>query len=122
MNEAAKLAGRHILVIEDDFLVAQALCDQMREAGAAVLGPVGWLAEALSFMDCHAGQFDGAVVDINLHGEKSYAVADWLVQHNVPFVFATGYGEDAIEKPYLEYPRCAKPFSEDSLISALAVR
>jgi CheY-like chemotaxis protein len=71
LNGGATIADRRILVIEDDYLVAQALCEQLLEAGASVLGPVGWVAEALSFIDQHAGQFDAVVVDVDLHGEKS---------------------------------------------------
>ncbi len=44
-----------------------------------------------------------------------------LATHNVPVVFVTGYGEDAIDERYLHYPRCVKPFSEAALIAALAV-
>lgn len=87
-----------------------------------MLGPVGRVAQAMTFIDQHKGQFDGAVVDVDLHGEKSYEVADALAMQHVPSVLATGYGEDAIDERYLHYPRCAKPFSEASLIAALAVR
>ncbi|PRX32182.1 CheY-like chemotaxis protein [Paraburkholderia sp. BL18I3N2] len=116
------IRGRRILVIEDDFLVAQALCSLIEEAGATVVGPLGWLGEALAYVESNKDQFDSAVLDVDLHGEKSYALADWLAERNVRFVFTTGYGADALDPAYSGYPRCEKPFDPRALFRALASR
>ncbi len=119
MDEAS-LHGRRILVIEDDFLVAQVLMDILMAAGAEVLGPIGWANEAIAFVNDESAAFDGVVLDINLHGTKSYQIADALAARSIGFVFASGYGAEAVEKPYQCYPRCQKPFNADALIATLA--
>lgn len=115
----AKLANLRILIVEDDFLVAQAVCAFLEDAGAVVAGPLGWLDEALEFVEREAASLDGAVLDVNLHGENSYAIADALASRNVRFVFVTGYGAEALDPAYRHYPRCEKPFDARKLLQAL---
>ena len=117
--EKPALDGRRILVIEDDYLVAMTLTDLLEDAGASVLGPIGKVDEALAYIEDHAGTFDAAVLDVNLRGVKSYPIADSLAAREVRFVFATGYGSEALEKAYLGFPRCEKPFDARSLVAAL---
>ena len=116
------MEGWRVLVVEDDFLVAQVLMDVLEEAGAVVLGPFGWLDEALDYVTRNGPLIDCAILDLNLHGAKSYPIADALAACNVPFTFATGYGADAVERAYAGYPRCQKPFSTTALLAALTPR
>lgn len=118
--QTAPLDGRHILVVEDDYLVAQALSGLLVEAGAVVVGPIGWLDEALIFVRDHHDRFDAAVLDVDLHGEKSYAIADALQHLEKRFVFTTGYGKDELDAGYQEIPRCEKPFDARVLLHALS--
>ena len=113
------LQGRRILVVEDEFLVAQSLVDMLEAEGATVLGPLGWLDEAVVFLGRDSA-FDGTVLDVNLHGQSSYPIADALIERGVQFVFTTGYDAEALSEPYRVYPRCEKPLHEQALIAALA--
>lgn len=115
----SSLDGRRILVIEDDFLVAQVLMDLLEEAGAQVLGPIGWIDDALTFIEREHASFDSAVLDVNLHGEKSYPIADALLSHGAKVVFTTGYGAAAVDEHYRGFPRCEKPFNPTTLVRAL---
>jgi two-component SAPR family response regulator len=119
MGADTALEGRRILVIEDDFLVAQTIIDFLEEAGAEIIGPIGWIDEAVTFLEADGNKIDRAVLDINLHGLKSYPIADALVLQGVPFVFTTGYGPGIIEGRYVHYPRCEKPFNQSAVIAAL---
>ena len=119
-HETAGLEGRRILVVEDDYLLAQLLVDVLEEAGARVVGPIGWMEEAVAFVEGNTERLDAAVLDINLHGARSYPVADALALVSVRFVFTTGYGAGSIESRYSHHPRCEKPFDESALIAALA--
>ncbi len=114
------LQGRRILVVEDDFLVAQTLSDALQELGATVVGPIGWAGEATLFVQRHSADFDSALLDVNLHGETSYPVADALAERRVRFVFMTGYGIEAIDEAYRHHPRCEKPVRMKLLLSALS--
>jgi CheY-like chemotaxis protein len=120
MTEDAKpLRGCKILVVEDDYLVALAVAGLLEEAGASVVGPVGWADEALSLVEDGSEPVDVAILDVDLHGEKSYAIADALARRNIRFVFATGFGEASIDRRYHDRPRCQKPFDERVLLREL---
>jgi CheY-like chemotaxis protein len=120
MEQVRTLQGRRILLVEDDYFVAQVIIDQLEEAGAQVVGPIGSLDEALAFIKDNGISIDGAVLDVSLHGKKSYPIADALAANGVYVVFSTGYGADAVDGDYRRYPRCEKPFTQDELIAALA--
>jgi DNA-binding NtrC family response regulator len=115
----ADLMGRRILVIEDDYLVAEILSQMLQDAGAIVLGPIGWRDEALTFISRNSVDFDTVVLDVNLHGQRSYPIADALIERTIAFVFTTGYGADALDAAYQGYPRCEKPFQQQTLFAAL---
>ena len=67
----------------------------------------------------HAVRVDAAVLDVDLNGEKSYPVADALALRDIRFIFATGYGLDAVAEGYRHYPRCQKPFDHQAILKAL---
>ena len=114
------LAGRRILVIEDDYLVGLVLAELLQDAGAEIVGPIGWIEEAIALIESGREKLDAAVLDVNLHGQKSYPIADALIARSVGFVFATGYGASVIDSKYQAYPRCEKPFHQHTLLAALA--
>ena|SRR5690348_12824964 len=116
---ADALRGLRVLVIEDDYLVAQMLVGLLEDAGAQVTGPIGWMDEALTFVADPTHRFDLAIIDINLHGLKSYPVADALAARSIRFAFASGYDGDAIDEPYRRYPRCEKPYNQTALVDVL---
>lgn len=112
------LIGRRVLVVEDQYFIADDLRVELEARGAEVIGPVGRLAEASDLLGRHA-EIDAAILDINLHGERAYALADMLRTRGIPFVFATGYGADAVAPAYAEVPRWEKPYSYEALLAAL---
>lgn len=107
-----------ILLVEDDYLIALAAVDFLEEAGAEVIGPVGTIQEALQYINQSSVNIDAAVLDVNLHGKKSYAVADALAAHAIKFIFATGYDVSVMESRYQAF-HCQKPFSGPTLIKTL---
>lgn len=120
MQHHAPLAGRRILVVEDDFMIGEALSDVLAAAGATVVGPFGWLPDALAAIRDRTIEFDLAILDVDLHGKKSYAAADALVDRKVPFVFTTGYDCSAIDAAYRHHARCEKPVGGRAIVEALA--
>jgi CheY-like chemotaxis protein len=110
------LAGKRLLVVEDEYLVAMDLCYVIEKAGGEVVGPVGSVADALDLVAREADRLDGAVLDINLHDQRAYPVADALKARGVPFVFTTGYDTDVIPKAYVGVPRCDKPVDKLRLL------
>jgi two-component SAPR family response regulator len=116
---AAALRGCRVLLVEDDFLVAETMRDVLEGLGMEVVGPIGWVEEALLFIEANPGAFDAAVIDINLHGAQSYPIAEVLCARHVHFVFTTGYSSSAISERFRAYPRCEKPVSRRALAVAL---
>jgi CheY-like chemotaxis protein len=112
------LQGRKVLVVEDEFLVASLLQDMLESAGCIVAGPIPRVPEALEAADC--GDYDLAVLDINVGGDRIYPVADALSRRHVPFVFVTGYASGALPEQYAGRPRLCKPFRMAELLRALS--
>jgi DNA-binding response OmpR family regulator len=59
--------------------------------------------------------YDVAILDVHLHGESAFPVADALIAKSVPFVFATGYGERGLPDHYRGRLVLQKPFAKDDL-------
>ena len=114
------LNGRRILVIEDDYLIAETLAEVLAAAGAIVTGPFGTAGEAHAALTQPGLSLDAAVLDIDLHGQKSYAVADAMIRRGIPFVLTTGYDENAVDAAYRHHPRCEKPVTSRAILAALA--
>ena len=106
-----------VLVVEDEPIVAMLLEDYLIELGHQVVGPVSTVADALALIAADA--FDFAVLDVNLGGERSDAVAAALGAIGRPYIFATGYGRQGLEddehRIVLE-----KPYRMDQIAAALA--
>jgi CheY-like chemotaxis protein len=112
MLDASSRSAR-ILVVEDEYLLAEALADALTALGAQVVGPVAGLAEALDLAADAA--IDGAVLDINLRGEMVFPLADALAARGVPYLFATGYGHETIPQRYQDVPTLSKPVDAQAL-------
>src|SRR4051794_16359942 len=111
------LTGRQILVVEDEYLLAQDIAAELRRCGAAVLGPVATIQAAADLIARQ--RIDAAVLDVNLQGDLVYPVADALTERNVPYVFATGYDRTAVPSRYSHIPLLQKPIEATRIASLL---
>src|SRR5215470_16925662 len=118
MGEQALLAGRRILLVEDEALIALMIRDLLQEVGATVIGPAGTVAEALTLVASE--RLDGAILDYRLPDGTSRAVADALAARNVPFFFASGYDPNSIDRRYTQTPKLSKVFDRDELLELVA--
>lgn len=112
------LTGKRILVIEDEYFIAADLKRALTAAGAEVVGPTGGLEDGLDLLA--NGSIDAGVLDVNLEGNFSYAIADAMVQRDVPFLFVTGYDGWALPEQYRDTPRVAKPFTMQTVVHRIA--
>ncbi len=115
------LKDKRVLVVEDEALVFMLVEDELRDAGAEVLGPAPSVGDALRLVEAAEadGGIDAAVLDINLQGRAVAPVADRLAALGVPFLFATGYGEGCNTGGHETAPRLHKPFDTERLIEAV---
>jgi DNA-binding response OmpR family regulator len=112
------LAGRKVLVVEDEYFLADDVAKGLEANGAEVIGPVGDKDDALDLIEDSEG-LDAAVLDLNLRGEMAFPVADALLERGVPFIFATGYDQAVIPARYGEVTRCEKPVDGPKIARAL---
>ena len=115
------LGDERVLVVEDEAIVAMLVEDELREAGAEVVGPAASVEGALRLIEAAAkdGGLSAAVLDINLRGRAVAPVADRLAALGVPFLFATGYGEGCDTGGHADARVLRKPFDPHALIDAV---
>ena len=114
------LTGRRVLIVEDEYFLADDLSQAVVQLKAEVLGPVATCEDAFDLLST-GERIDLAVLDINLQGESVFPVADTLIEQGVPFLFATGYNQAAIPAQYQQVLRWEKPFAPEALAQALSI-
>jgi CheY-like chemotaxis protein len=112
------LSGRRVLIVEDEYFLADDLARSLARLGGEVVGPVPTREQALGLLS-GPERIDLAVLDINLRGESAFPIADALAERGVPFLFATGYGQEAVPERFRHRPHWEKPFDPDDLARAL---
>ncbi len=115
---AHSLAGKRLLVVEDEFLIALDIESILESAGMKVK-TANRVDQAIGLIKSD-GPFDAAVLDLKLDRETSVAVAELLHANRVPFVFLTGAAGDASPVgQFANAPVVGKPFDSETLFSAL---
>ena len=117
MPSTQALAGWRVLVVEDEYVLAERLAQSLRQFGAKVIGPIGNLSDAMRQIE--TGGFEIAVIDLNLQGEMAFPLASKLQQQGIPYVFATGYEREAVPPEFASVTHWEKPFDEDMLVDSL---
>jgi CheY-like chemotaxis protein len=113
-----ELSNRKVLIVEDEMMIAMLIEDMLEEFGCKLVGPATSVPRALELIDNESIEI--AVLDLNLDGTDTYAIADALQRKNVPFIFATGYGSTGLRQEYGNRPVLQKPFQQKDLEMALA--
>ena len=109
------LAGLHLLVVEDEAMVALMVEDILADLGCTAIDVAGTVAQGLALVEHPELPLDGAILDVNIGGEKVYPVAEALAAKGVPFIFATGYGIAGISEAFSHVPALAKPYEPRKL-------
>lgn len=116
-EDRAPLAGLRVLVVEDDYFIADEICTTLREAGAEVLGPAPDIQQGLDVVTSQ--RIDCAVLDINLHGDLAFSLARELQERGTPSIFATGYDSSVLPEPFNGSVRLEKPVNLTALLEAV---
>ncbi len=112
------LAGKTILLVEDEMLILMLAEDHLHQLGCTSILIAGTARQALDAIAAHA--IDAAMVDMNLHGDTSDAVADALSHKGVPFLFVTGYVSPAVSERHAHRPILNKPYAAGQLSALFA--
>ena len=113
-----RLSGMRVLIVEDEYYLADDLSRSLVQAGARVIGPVGSVEEAEGLLP--GNDFDCAIIDMNLRGEFTYAIAERLERASVPFIVATGYNRDSLPATLKDVPCVEKPYLASEVVEKLS--
>ena len=111
------VAGRSILIVEDEPLNAMMLEDFLESMGHKVRGTCDSVSQALA--EAEKGGFDLAILDVNLKGENVWPVASRLRELGVPFVIASGGHVDPPPSEFQDVPMIEKPYTIDRVTPVL---
>jgi CheY-like chemotaxis protein len=103
--------------VEDEYLVALLVGDMLEQLGFEVVEIAPNLQAATAAAE--TGEFDVAILDVNLNGSLSNPVAEILAGRRIPFIFATGYGAAGPHEHFAGALSLQKPFEESDLRRAL---
>jgi CheY-like chemotaxis protein len=115
---SAALSGLSVLVVEDQFLIAEEMRRAVEHLGGRVVGPVPSVEKALAL--ALQARPDLGLLDVDLHGQEIYPVADALIEAGSPVIFATGFDRAAMPAAYKDAPHLDKPVTPHALAAALA--
>ena len=115
--ESEELSGYRVLVVEDDYLVAQEVSETLRERGARVIGPVPDLARARALAAAHT--IDCALLDVNLKGQLVFDLAYELLDRGVRLIFTTGYDASFLPADLQDEVCLLKPVDSEDLVRKL---
>ena len=102
-----------ILVVEDNYTIAQRVGRELSAAGCAVVGPVGTFERARQMVA--EAEFDAALLDVDLDGTAVYPLADELIGRGVPFALLTGFNVGDLPPSFANQLVLSKPLAIDAL-------
>jgi DNA-binding response OmpR family regulator len=113
------MEGTRILVVEDEYLLAEDLRRTLQEQGAIVVGPAPSIPAAERLLADEAA-IDFAVLDINLAGTSAYPIADRLVRSRIPFAFVSGFERSTVPPRFAGIAVLEKPLNFRLLCDAIS--
>ena len=119
LGQKAEPNGLRVLVVEDEYLVADDIAETLSELSYQVAGPAATVGEAIALIE--EGPLDGALLDANLDGLSSAPVAELLTHRQIPYMVVTGYGTLSLDSAILQNaPRVTKPYVTGEIASKLS--
>jgi DNA-binding NtrC family response regulator len=103
-----------VLVVEDEWLIAQDYRVLLSRAGHVVVGPAATSASAMALLDNET--VDLGLLDYQLSEETSAAVAERLTRERTPFIVVTGHSEVDLPEQFSRGVVVAKPVAPEVLL------
>ncbi|MEP7173948.1 MAG: HWE histidine kinase domain-containing protein [Aestuariivirga sp.] len=110
--------GKRVLVVDDEPLIAMDVTDILTEAGCEIAGPAETVEKAMSVIN--TTEFDAAILDVNLQGQRIDDLALELTRRNIPFAFLSGYGRDGLPPGFGQALLISKPFNSVQILDVVA--
>ncbi len=113
--KCTRASGAHqacVLLVEDDAIVAMLVEQMLLDMGLQVL-VVATLRNAL--IEAEMADFDAAVIDMYLRGDRAEQLADVLLLGNIPFMVLSGGDQSAFRAAHPQITVLGKPFDKTEL-------
>lgn len=114
---AGPMTGARVLIVEDEAMLAETLCDLLLEAGCEPVGPAANVAVALGLIE--SSRIDAAILDVRLMDEMSFAVAYALRARGIPLMFLTASQRGELPADLSDEVLIEKPFKAPMLIETV---
>jgi len=111
------LKDSRVLVVEDEFFIADDLVRALNAAGAKAVGPVSSIEQADILLA--NGQVDAAILDLNLHGKMAHPLVERIARAGLPCLIVSGYSQEALPQSLRDLPRLEKPVNADNVLDSL---
>lgn len=108
------LANRRILILEDEYFLADDISRELTSLGARIIGPMAEMEQAAGLVESGA-VIDAAVLDVNVRSEMVFPLARKLRSRDVPFIFTTGYDRRSIPAEFEDVSLWEKPLDLEAM-------
>jgi DNA-binding NtrC family response regulator len=113
------ISGKHVLLVEDQTIIALDTEGMLLDLGAASVRSFTTANDALAWLA--TVRIDVGVLDVSLGDATSFPIAELLAEQRTPFIFTTGYGDSGmIPKAFADVPIVRKPYLLEGLSRALS--
>lgn len=117
-DDSKMLQGIRVLVVEDEYFIADDLARALRAAGAVPIGPVASVEDAQEMLDKQRP--DAAILDLNLRGVIASGLVERVAREKLPTIVVSGYGERGLPELDVTLPRLEKPVDCKLVVKRLA--
>ena len=94
-------------------MVGPFTAELLEELGCEVVGPAPNMAAARELVE--QGEFDAAIMDVHIRGERVFPLCELLEQKRVPFALTSGYADWNMPDKWSDKPRLQKPYTTDEV-------
>lgn len=113
----SSLAGRRILVVEDEYFIAEEIKVVLEALGAIVLGPLSDQRRAMEMLS--GSEIDCAVLDIDVSGRAIFPLIHELRRRGIPWLYVSGYSESLVPEDLRGRVHLEKPVAPDALAASI---
>lgn len=118
MGRTRDLSGRRVLILEDEYYIADDVRRMLDAAGTEVIGPCANFDQTKAAVEENG--LDCAILGLNLHGRSAEGIADRLIERGKSVAIATGYGSRPVPERLQHVPRIEKRFDPPALLQIVA--
>jgi DNA-binding LytR/AlgR family response regulator len=106
-----------VLIVEDEWLLAEDVASLLREAGHLIVGPVASSEAGRSLIETKKA--DVALLDIQLNAQNSFGLAEYLQERMVPFAFLSGFVETDVPAHLRHHKALMKPSTKAEILATV---